>query len=49
MKVVLLLALLGAAAAEIFFEETFNDGDAWESRYNFFSHHEPQFVKIIYA
>jgi calreticulin len=33
MKVVLLLALLGAAAAEIFFEETFSDGDAWESRW----------------
>ena len=36
MKVVLLLALLGAAAAEIFFEETFSDGDAWESRYTYY-------------
>jgi len=33
MKVLLVLALAGAALSEVFFEETFQDGDAWESRW----------------
>ena len=32
MKVLVLCALFGAALSEVFFEEQFNDGDAWESR-----------------
>ena len=32
MKLLLLCALFGAALSEVFFEEQFNDGDAWESR-----------------
>lgn len=33
MKFLLVLALAGAALSEVFFEETFQDGDAWESRW----------------
>ena len=47
MKVVLLLALLGAAAAEIFFEETFSDGDAWESRYTYCNNNVPEIDKHL--
>ena len=33
MKVLILCALFGAALSEVFFEETFSDGDKWESRW----------------
>ena len=32
MKVFLLCALFGAALSEVFFEEKFDDGDAWTKR-----------------
>lgn len=33
MKLLLVLALAGVALSEVYFEETFQDGDAWESRW----------------
>jgi len=33
MKLLLVLALAGVALTEVYFEETFQDGDAWESRW----------------
>ena len=47
MKVFLLLALSGLALAEVYFDEKFDDGDAWESRSIFYTRPLTNFYLLI--